>query len=46
VVLRNYWMYERIAGTHSPTRVALASGQWPQFPQNGGARLARADWTE
>ncbi|GMN14405.1 lytic transglycosylase domain-containing protein [Altererythrobacter sp. MTPC7] len=32
IVMRNYWMYERQAGTRSPTRTALAQGQWPAFP--------------
>jgi soluble lytic murein transglycosylase-like protein len=32
IVLRNYWMYERQAGSDSPSRRALASGKWPRFP--------------
>jgi len=32
IVMRNYWMYERAAGVPSPSRRALAQGQWPQFP--------------
>ncbi len=35
IVMRNYWMYERQAGTRSPTRTALAQGQWPAFPATG-----------
>lgn len=33
IVLRNYWMYERQSGASSPTREALAEGQWPLFPR-------------
>ena len=33
IVMRNYWMYERAAGTPSPSRRALAQGQWPEFPR-------------
>ncbi len=32
IVMRNYWMYERQADSPSPSRVALAEGQWPTFP--------------
>jgi soluble lytic murein transglycosylase-like protein len=32
IVMRNYWMYERQANSDSPSRKALASGQWPVFP--------------
>ncbi|MHA6317333.1 lytic transglycosylase domain-containing protein [Altererythrobacter sp. CAU 1778] len=32
IVMRNYWMYERQAAATSPSRVALAQGQWPGFP--------------
>jgi len=32
IVLRNYWMYERQAGSESPSRKALAAGKWPRFP--------------
>lgn len=32
IVLRNYWMYERQAASQSPSRRALAQGQWPMFP--------------
>lgn len=42
IVLRNYWMYERQAGSASPSRKALASGQWPRFPgadTQGGGRV-------
>ncbi|WP_379921220.1 lytic transglycosylase domain-containing protein [Erythrobacter sp. R86502] len=33
IVMRNYWMYERAAGTPSPSRRALAQGRWPEFPR-------------
>jgi soluble lytic murein transglycosylase len=36
IVMRNYWMYERQAGRDSPTRRALAAGEWPMFPGTGG----------
>ncbi len=34
IVMRNYWMYERQAQSHSPSRLALASGHWPAFPDD------------
>jgi soluble lytic murein transglycosylase-like protein len=41
IVMRNYWMYERAAGiTDSPSRHALAQGQWPVFPQMATQRTA------
>ena len=46
IVMRNYWMYERQAGGRSESRVALAQGQWPTFPElggGGGVYLSRAD---
>lgn len=42
IVMRNYWMYERAAGvTNSPSRRALAQGQWPTFPRPVSGRTAR-----
>jgi len=41
IVMRNYWMYERAAGVNSPSRRALAQGQWPIFPQMATSRSAR-----
>lgn len=41
IVMRNYWMYERAAGVDSPSRRALAQGQWPVFPQMATSRSAR-----
>jgi soluble lytic murein transglycosylase-like protein len=41
IVMRNYWMYERAAGVPSPSRRALAQGQWPVFPQMATIRTAR-----
>lgn len=41
IVMRNYWMYERQAGALSTTRVALAQGMWPTFPEVTGARAVR-----
>ncbi|MXP09273.1 lytic transglycosylase domain-containing protein [Pseudoblastomonas halimionae] len=32
IVLKNYWMYERQAGSTSESRMALANGEWPSFP--------------
>ncbi len=43
IVMRNYWMYERQAESESPSRMALAQGQWPLFPgqpKNGRAWLS------
>jgi soluble lytic murein transglycosylase-like protein len=45
IVLRNYWMYERAAGLPSPSRRALAQGQWPGFPAMSNVRTARASLT-
>ncbi len=33
IVMRNYWMYERQAASASPSRLALAHGEWPRFPE-------------
>ena len=41
IVMRNYWMYERAAGVDSPSRRALAQGQWPVFPDMARTRSAR-----
>lgn len=44
IVLKNYWMYERQAGASSASRMALASGEWPRFPDargSGGTSAAR-----
>ncbi|MEL6529373.1 MAG: lytic transglycosylase domain-containing protein [Pseudomonadota bacterium] len=43
IVMRNYWMYERAAGVNSPSRRALAQGQWPVFPQMATNRSARLE---
>ncbi|WP_202390226.1 lytic transglycosylase domain-containing protein [Tsuneonella aeria] len=46
IVMRNYWMYERQAGGVSDSRIALAQGMWPTFPElagGGAVRLTRAD---
>ncbi|HEX8388670.1 MAG TPA: lytic transglycosylase domain-containing protein, partial [Sphingomonas sp.] len=41
-VLRNYWMYEGVAGrSASPSRSALAQGMWPRFPGLPGAGAVR-----
>ena len=32
IVMRNFWMYQRAEGDQSPSRRALAQGQWPGFP--------------
>ena len=37
IVLRNYWMYERQADSSSPSRLALAKGEWPAFPGDLGS---------
>jgi soluble lytic murein transglycosylase len=41
IVLRNYWMYERQAGSDSPSRRALAAGKWPRFPGEGASTDGR-----
>ncbi|QUL38582.1 lytic transglycosylase domain-containing protein [Erythrobacter sp. JK5] len=41
IVMRNYWMYERAAGVDSPSRRALAQGQWPVFPDMARTRSAQ-----
>jgi soluble lytic murein transglycosylase-like protein len=46
-VLRNYWMYERQAGAGSESRVVMAQGMWPTFPElsgSKGVRVAAKDW--
>ncbi|MDE1915393.1 MAG: lytic transglycosylase domain-containing protein [Sphingomonadales bacterium] len=40
-VMRNYWMYERQAGGSSDSRIALAQGLWPTFPELAGSRGVR-----
>ena len=32
IVLRNYWIYQREAGTPTTSLTALAAGRWPSFP--------------
>lgn len=41
IVMRNYWMYERQAGGASESRLALAQGMWPTFPDLGGSTGVR-----
>ena len=44
IVMRNYWMYEKQnGGGYSPSRLALAQGQWPGFPQVPAARMNRTN---
>jgi len=46
IVMRNYWMYERQSGAPSASRLALAQGMWPAFPESGGpsgVRLTRSN---
>ncbi len=42
IVLRNYWMYEAQQGKPSVSRVALAQGEWPRFPD--GKDRIRMTW--
>jgi soluble lytic murein transglycosylase-like protein len=42
IVLKNYWMYERQAGGSSESRMALANGEWPRFPDAAGSGVASA----
>lgn len=46
IVMRNYWMYERAAGVPSPSRRALAQGQWPTFPLPARTRSARIEYQQ
>ena len=46
IVMRNYWMYERAAGAPSPSRRALAQGQWPTFPMPARTRSARIEYQQ
>jgi soluble lytic murein transglycosylase-like protein len=41
IVMRNYWMYERQAGGPSDSRMALAQGMWPTFPNMNGSLAVR-----
>ena len=41
IVMRNYWMYERQAGAGSDSRLALAQGMWPTFPELSGSKGVR-----
>jgi len=41
IVMRNYWMYERQAGGLSESRMAIAQGLWPTFPDLAGGKGVR-----
>ncbi|MFZ9396716.1 MAG: lytic transglycosylase domain-containing protein [Erythrobacter sp.] len=41
IVMRNYWMYERQSGAPSTSRLALAQGMWPAFPESRGPSAIR-----
>ncbi|HWI85779.1 MAG TPA: lytic transglycosylase domain-containing protein [Sphingomonas sp.] len=41
IVLRNYWIYQREAGTAVPSLTAMAQGRWPRFPTHAD-RTAQA----
>ena len=41
IVMRNYWMYERQACGASESRIALAQGMWPTFPELAGGKGVR-----
>jgi soluble lytic murein transglycosylase-like protein len=40
IVLRNYWIYQREAGTPTTSLTALAHGRWPSFPERGALQTA------
>jgi len=40
IVLRNYWIYQRRAGTPTTSLTALAAGRWPAFPTRGAVQTA------
>jgi len=42
IVLRNYWIYQREAGTPTTSMTALAQGRWPVFPTRGATQTASA----
>ena len=42
IVLRNYWIYQREAGTPTTSMTALAQGRWPVFPVRGATQTAAA----
>ncbi len=42
IVLRNYWVYQREAGTPTTSLTALAQGRWPSFPTRGATQTAAA----
>ena len=42
-VLRNYWMYQKNAGSASPSLKAMAQGMWPRFPGMSGAQSVRLE---
>lgn len=42
IVLRNYWIYQREAGTPTTSMTALAAGRWPAFPARGATQTAAA----
>ncbi len=41
IVLRNYWMYQRNAGSETTSLEALAQGMWPRFPGTPGPVAVR-----
>ena len=40
IVLRNYWIYQREAGTPTTSLTALAAGRWPSFPTRSTMQTA------
>lgn len=43
IVLRNYWMYQRQAGSKCDSVKAMAQGMWPRFPGLPGKTAVRLD---
>jgi soluble lytic murein transglycosylase len=40
IVLRNFWIYQREAGTPTTSMTALAAGRWPTFPVRSSVQTA------
>jgi soluble lytic murein transglycosylase-like protein len=41
IVLRNYWMYQRLDNKPTPSLSAMAQGMWPRFPGMPGQTAMR-----
>lgn len=41
IILRNYWMYQQLAGTDSESLEGLSQNAWPRFPGMSGPAYVR-----